>query len=84
MRFYKPFLLNLSARSIWQKWIASQTHGAGAPEAWGHQRRGAQCNRIGCIGLRPALFSITRKNKREPWESAKTQLLQTMTSWITS
>ena len=29
--------------------------GAGPPETWGPQRRGAQCNRIGCIGLRPAL-----------------------------
>ena len=29
--------------------------GAGSPEARGPQRRGAQCNRIGCIGLRPAL-----------------------------
>jgi len=29
--------------------------GAGPPDARGPQRHGAQCNRIGCIGLRPAL-----------------------------
>jgi len=26
MRFYKPFLLNLSARNFWQKWTTIQTH----------------------------------------------------------
>jgi len=30
-------------------------HCAGPPEARGPQRRGAQCSRIGCISLRPAL-----------------------------
>jgi len=29
--------------------------GAGPPETRAPQRRGAQCNRIGCISLRPAL-----------------------------
>ena len=55
MRFYKPLLLNLSARSIWQNEQLSK-HMARGPRGAGPQRRGAQCSRIGCIGLRPALF----------------------------
>jgi len=31
--------------------------------AWGHQRRGAQCSCIGCIGLRPALDVATEKKQ---------------------
>jgi len=31
--------------------------------AWGSMRRGAQCSRIGCIGLRPALTrSVINRN----------------------
>jgi len=30
------------------------TRGAGSPEARGPHRRGAQCNHVGCNGLRPA------------------------------
>ena len=36
------------------------TRGAGSPETRGHQRRGAQCNRIGCIGLRPVLSPLCK------------------------
>jgi len=35
MRFYKPFLLNLSARNFWQKRTTIHSHGEGPPEVQG-------------------------------------------------
>jgi len=37
-----------------------------------------------CIWVSTFLILITGRSKRELCESAKTKLLQTMTSWITS
>jgi len=54
MRFYQPFLLNLSAK----EYLAKMNY---YPNTW----RGAECNRIGCIGLRPALLTCTKSTR---WE----------------
>jgi len=58
---YKPFLQTLSSRSIWQKWTTCPNTMARCP-----QRRGAQCSRIGCIGLRPALLFWSEKILQKP------------------
>jgi len=52
--------ISLSATLVHMEYLAKinnlpNQHGAGPPEARGSQRRGAQCSRIGCVDLRPAL-----------------------------